>query len=66
MKMGWKPEFKVSGEWCGNGVCFATEAEALANAYAKFAKWSAPTAVRAVPSAEEPNYKWENGRMVGV
>jgi hypothetical protein len=61
----WKPEFLVGGKWCGNAVRFASEAEALANAQHKMARWAMPEACRAVQAEEEPNYAWK-GELVAL
>ncbi len=63
MPKSWKPEVIAdkSGKWCGNGLRFATEAEAKANADNLMTRWMAVTDTRAAPSEDEPNAKWDMG-----
>lgn len=44
-----------SGKWCGNGLRFKTEKEALDYAFDLSCRWTAVRETRAVPSEEEPN-----------
>lgn len=61
--MSFKPEFQTGSDpkWYGNAQAFATEAEALESAKARFNVWTMATAYRAVESDEPVNYKWDNG-----
>lgn len=61
-----KPEFLIDGKWCGNAVRFPTEEEARQNARHKFMVWTVPTDYRAVPSEDEPNYRYVDGRLVEI
>lgn len=61
-----KPEFLIDGVWYPNGVAFATEAEAKANAAHKFSRWTMPTDYRAVPSDEIPNYAWTDKGLAAL
>ncbi len=63
--MSWKSEVQAdrSGEWYGNALRFATEAEALANVRDLQARWFAVTAVRVVESEEPVNYAWISGYL---
>ena len=54
--MGWKPEFKVQGEWCRNGQTFRTRDEAERSAAQRFLVWTLPTEYRAVEVDESANY----------
>lgn len=57
--MSWKPEVYVPGEdkWHGNGLCFATEEEALRWGCDLLGRWFVPTEYRAVESEEPVNYR---------
>lgn len=55
-KKSWRPEVFVDGEWCGNGLRFATKAEALASAQELLTRWLLPTDARAAASADPVNY----------
>lgn len=61
--MSFKPEFQVGTDpkFYGNAQAFATEAEALASAQARFNVWTMATGFRAVESDEPVNYRWEDG-----
>jgi hypothetical protein len=50
-----------SGEFCGNGLRFATKAEAEAYAEELRGRWSLVRATRAVPLELAPNYAFEGG-----
>lgn len=56
--VSWAPEVIAdsSGKWCGNGLRFATEAEALASARDLMARWFLVTDCRAAPSADPITY----------
>lgn len=64
----WKPEVQTdaSGNWYDNALRFATEAEAKANADNLMMRWILVHKTRASPSEDEPNYKWENGRLTEI
>lgn len=53
----WAPQFLVSGEWAGNAQRFATREEADSSARQRFARWTAPTDWRSVPTADPVNYR---------
>lgn len=60
--MAYRPMVNVNGnEWCGNGLVFASEAEALASAKNLMARWMLVTDVRVDVSNEPVNYKWVGG-----
>lgn len=48
-----------SGKWCGNGLRFATRAEAEANAMNLASRWTLVRDWRVVESDDEPNYRWD-------
>lgn len=54
--MSYKPEVLVDGEWCGNGLAFATEQEALIWGKALLGRWFVPVDNRALESDEAVNY----------
>ncbi len=62
----WKPQVKVQGDWAGNALVFATEAEAYENAKNLFGRWILCEDYRAVESTEAVNYKWVNGQLEKV
>ena len=64
--MSWKPEVFTDGEWCGNGMAFATEPEALAWGRDLLMRWFVPKDYRAVESDEPVNYKIEMGELKRV
>ena len=47
-----------SGQWCGNGVRFATRKEAEAYADHKAWSWTEVRDERVVESADPVNYRW--------
>jgi hypothetical protein len=55
--MSWKPEVFAEGEWCGNGLRFATFDEADLWARNLLFRWFVPTDSRAVESNDPVNYK---------
>ncbi len=57
MKMTFKPEVLVQGEWGKNALVFNTEEEALASAKDLFGRWMLCTDFRAVPSDLPANYE---------
>ena len=62
--MNWKPAFKFDGqEELGlNAQVFATQAEALDSARARFMVWTMPTGYDAVPTEDPVNYEIVDGR----
>lgn len=64
--MSYKPEMLCQGEWCGNGMVFATEDEALKHGRELMSRWFVPTDCRAVESDETVNYRFDEsaGRAV--
>jgi hypothetical protein len=69
MPNSYRPEYQVIGElgtWHANGLRFATEEEALANAFDLAGRWMAVTHHRAAPSDDPVNYRWEDGKLVAV
>ena len=65
MALSWKPEViaDASGKWCGNGLRFATESEALENARDLSYRWICVRDFRATESDDQPNYRWHNGTL---
>lgn len=66
--MSFKPQVIAdsSGQWCDNGLRFATLEEAEANAANLAARWLLVTAHRAVESNDPVNYAWIDDRLVSV
>jgi hypothetical protein len=64
--MSWKPEVEVEGKYSRNGLVFATEEEAKANARNLMNRWMAVTDYRAVEVDEPVNYKWINGGLEAI
>jgi hypothetical protein len=66
--MSWKPEVIAdsSGEWCGNALRFATEAEALDNAKDLMNRWFLVRKIRATESTDPVNYRWVDGKLEEV
>jgi hypothetical protein len=64
--MSWKPEvfIPLENKWHGNGLVFATEAEAIQNATDLLSRWFVPTKARAVKSTEPVNYRYVNHQLV--
>ncbi len=62
--MSWKPQVFVEGSWAGNGLAFATKAEAENNARDLLMRWYVPTDSRAVESEEPVNYSYVDRRLV--
>lgn len=52
-----------SGKWAGNALRFATQEEAEANVRDLFGRWMAVKETRVVPSEDEPNYRWVDGKL---
>jgi hypothetical protein len=53
-----------SGKWCGNALRFPTFEEADANVKDLYSRWILVRDTRVVPSTDEPNYRWHEGRLV--
>ncbi len=66
MATSWRPEVIAdgTGKWLANGLRFATEEEALANARDLQSRWMLVRECRAAPSDDPPNYRWVDGRLV--
>jgi hypothetical protein len=64
--MSWAPEVIAdsSGKFCGNGLRFATRAEAEANVLALAMRWTLVRDTRVVERDEPVNYAWIDGRLV--
>jgi hypothetical protein len=62
--VSWKPEVIAdsSGEWCGNGLRFATKEEAEANVLDLSMRWFLVRDTRAVESEDPVNYRWVPGK----
>lgn len=56
--MSYRPMVYVQGEWAGNGLRFATEEEARANARDLMRRWFLVDDVRVDESTDEVNYAW--------
>jgi hypothetical protein len=63
MTMSWKPEVHVSGKWCGNGLVFATEAEAAQEASDLMDRWFAVADSRAVESDEPVTHTYVDHKL---
>jgi hypothetical protein len=65
MANSWRPEVDVgeTEKWSANGLRFATEEEALANARDLMSRWMLVRECRAAPSDDPPNYRWVDGRL---
>ncbi len=61
--MSWKPQVFVEGAWVGNGLAFATKAEAENSADDLCQRWYVPTGWRAVESEEPVNYRYTDRRL---
>ena len=55
-----------SGKFCGNGLRFATEAEALESARNLAARWTLVTDYRATESPDPVNYRLVDGELVRI
>jgi len=64
----WRPEVIAddSGEWCPNGMRFATKAEAEAYAKDLACRWVLVREWRAVESPDAVNYVIEDGKVRSV
>ena len=59
--MSFKPMFEfTNGEVQTNAQRFATEAEALSSAQARFMVWMMPTAFHVEPSDDPVTYRWDD------
>jgi hypothetical protein len=58
--MSWRPMVLVSGEWAGNGLRFATKAEAEKNARDLMGRWILVRETRADESSDPVNYRWDD------
>jgi hypothetical protein len=63
--MSWKPQVIAdrSGEWCGNGLRFATKQEAEDNVYDLAMRWTLVRETRVVESSEPVNYTYHNRQL---
>jgi len=68
MSTSFKPEVIAdsSGKWCGNGLRFATHAEALASARDLMRRWTLVTDYRASESNDPVNYEWRDSALVRI
>ena len=57
MPKSWVAEVMTEGEWVPNGLRFASEDEAARWGSALLARWTTPTAHRAVESKDAVNYR---------
>lgn len=66
--MSYAPEVQTdnTGQWYGNAVRFATEAEAQAWALDRMMRWIAVRDTRVVESADPVNYRWVDNRLVAL
>jgi hypothetical protein len=55
-----------SGQWCGNALRFATEAEAEANVRDLKRRWTGVRKTRVVESDDPVNYQYIDGKTVPV
>ena len=62
----WRAEVLVKGQWNGNSLRFPSEAEASDYGFDMFMKWANPTCSRATPSADLPNYRYVNRRLISI
>jgi hypothetical protein len=68
MSKSYKPEVIAdsSGEWCGNGLRFATRKEAAENVFDLSMRWTGVRDTRVVESDEAPNYTYTDGRLRAI
>lgn len=66
--MSWKPEVIAdnTGNWVGNGLRFATQAEAQQNASDLAMRWTSVRDFRATESTDPVNYSYVDRRLVAV
>jgi hypothetical protein len=64
----WRPEVQTddTGQWYPNGLRFATEQEAYANAKDLSYRWTAVCEYRAAESDDEPNYTYHGGELRSI
>ena len=64
--MSWKPEVIAdnSGEWAGNGLRFATRAEAMFNVQALRDRWFLVREIRVTECEDPVTARWEDGKTV--
>ena len=56
----------ASGKWCGNELRFPTFEEADGNVRDLYARWTLVRDFRVVPSTDEPNSRWQEGKLVSL
>jgi hypothetical protein len=66
--MSYRPEVIAdnTGEWCGNGLRFATRKEAEENVYDLSMRWFAVRKTRVVESDEPANYTYHDGKLCAI
>jgi len=64
--MSWKPEVFVDRKWNRNGLVFATEAEARANASDLMDRWFAVDDSRAVEVDEPVTHTYTDRRLAAI
>lgn len=57
--MSYKTEVFADGSWCGNGLVFATEAEAVEYGKELLSRWMVPTDSRAVQCGEVITHRFD-------
>ena len=57
--MSYRPMVRVGNEWAGNGIRFATWAEAEASARDLYGRWTLCVDHRADESDDEVNCEWD-------
>lgn len=62
--MSYRPMVKVSGEWAGNALRFATREEAEASALHLFQRWTLCQDYRADESDDPVNFVWKDGNLI--
>lgn len=55
-----------SGQWCGNGLAFASEAEAEAYARDLYSRWSLVTRYRVIRADQIVNSAWTGNGLQAV
>lgn len=60
--MSYRPMVSTGGSFAGNGLRFATEAEALASAQDLYSRWTLCVDYRADESEDPVNYAWDPER----
>lgn len=65
MTKSYRPEVIAdsSGQWCPNGLRFATEQEAQNNVFDLAMRWTAVRDTRVMPSDDEPNYTYHDRQL---